>query len=221
MIEDLAGRFERRLVDDRDQVLHSGRLVDCPVEAADSFAGDPRPDGMRVEDDRVAGRQHAHHVAGQRRQRVGDGRDRADHAERGVLGHGQPVVAAVASHLRNSIPGTSLTILQLLDLVIEAADLRLFEFQPAQLVGLLIANPIDASDGLGPIGQRPVAESLEAFRRGGHRIVDRAEHAPIAVGVAVTAVRCSSASQLGEHLLHHLPDGLFVGLDHERTLSQS
>ena len=42
------------------------------------------------------------------------------------------------------------------------------------------------------------------------------------LGVAVTAVRRSSAlAQLGQHLLHDLPDGLFVGLDHERTLSQS
>ena len=144
-----------------------------------------------------------------------DGRDGADHAEWGILGHGQPVVAADASHFRNSMPGTSLTMLQLLDLVIEPADLCLFEFQPAQFVGLLIANLVNAGDGFATIGQGGVAELFEALVRGAHGVVDRLEDAPIAVlASAVAAGRARPTSQLGKHLLDNLPNGLFVGLDH-------
>ena len=51
------------------------------------------PGGMGVEDDRVARGQHVDRVGRQGRQAVGDRRDRADDAERGVVGQGQAVVA--------------------------------------------------------------------------------------------------------------------------------
>ncbi len=69
--------------------------------------------GMGVEDDRVARGQHVDRVARQRRQAVRDRRDRADDAERGVVGERQAVVARVvvgaevldARHARDGVAG--------------------------------------------------------------------------------------------------------------------
>ncbi len=131
MLEDLAGRFERRLFDDGEQVFQSGRLVNRPVEAANAFAGDPCPGRMRIEDDRVARRDHADDIAGQRGERVGDRRDGADHAERGILGHREAVVAAGGVALEELDSRHKFDDLQFLDFVVEAADLRLLELEPA------------------------------------------------------------------------------------------
>ena len=49
---------------------------------------------MRIDDHGVAAGDHVDRVAGDRGERMSDRRDRADHAERGVLDHGQAVVAA-------------------------------------------------------------------------------------------------------------------------------
>ncbi len=148
---------------------------------------------------------------------MSDWRDRSDHAEGCVLGHRQTVVAADGVALQEFDPRDELHDLQFLDLVIEAADLGFFEFHAAQLFGLLVANAIDAGDGLGAIFHRDVAELLESARRRGHRVIDGAKDTPIAVGVTVATVHGSAASalaQLGQHLLHDLSNGLFVGLNH-------
>ena len=76
---------------------------------------------------------------------------------------------------------------ELLDLVVEAPDLGLFELHAAQLFGLLVADAIDAGNGLGAVLHRHVAELFESARGGRDRVIDRAEDAPIAVRVAVAA----------------------------------
>src|SRR5580704_7544709 len=170
---------------------------------------------MRVEDDRVARSNHAHYVAGQCRQRVGDGRDGTDDAERCVLRHSEPVVAARRVALEKLDARHELDDVQLLNLVVEPADFCLFKFEPPQLVGLFVTNAVNAGDGLGPIGQRGIAKFLETVIRGRDCLVDGAENAPIAAARRAVAARPGGPStQLGEHLLHDLPNGLFVGLNH-------
>ncbi len=94
VLEDGIGRFERRLGDHANQVVDSQVAVDRLVEPSHAFGGDALAAGMRIDDQRVAAGDHADRVAGDRRQRMRHRRDRADHAERSVFDHGQPVVAA-------------------------------------------------------------------------------------------------------------------------------
>ena len=56
MVEQRVGRFERRLGDDADQVVDAQVAVDRLVEAAHAFGRDLLAAGMRIDDDRVAGR---------------------------------------------------------------------------------------------------------------------------------------------------------------------
>ena len=95
VVEQRRGRLERGRVDDREQVVDADRLADRLVEPPHALGRDPRPGGMGVEDDRVARGQHVDRVAGQRRQAVRHRRDRADDAERDVVGQRQAVVARV------------------------------------------------------------------------------------------------------------------------------
>ena len=138
----------------------------------------------------------------------------ADHAEGSVFGDGQTVVAAHGVALEKLDPRHELNDLELFNLVIEAADLRLFKLHPPQFFGLLVAEPIDALDGFGPIGHGGVAEFFETTRRGGHRVIDRAENAPVTASRRALTGAYRSATQLGQHFLHDLSNSLFVGLDH-------
>lgn len=79
---------------------------------------------------------------------MSDRRDRSDHSEGCVLGDSQAVITADGVALQKLDPRDELHDLQLLDLVVESADLCLFEFHAAQLFGLLVADAIDAGNGL-------------------------------------------------------------------------
>ena len=57
---------------------------------------------MGVHDQRIASRDHADDVAGQRRQRMGHRRDGPDDAEGSVLGESDPAIAAGAHLLRTN-----------------------------------------------------------------------------------------------------------------------
>ncbi len=62
MSEDLCGRIERRLLDDRHEILETGHLVNRPIEPPDSFAGDAGTTRVRVHNQRVPRRDHVHDV---------------------------------------------------------------------------------------------------------------------------------------------------------------
>ena len=93
VLEQRIGRFERRRVDDREEVVEAGRLADRLVEASDPFGGDLRAGGMSIEDDRVASGEHVDRIASESRQAVRHGSNRADDAERSVIRERQSAVA--------------------------------------------------------------------------------------------------------------------------------
>ena len=172
VLEDRVGRFQRRLGDHADQVVDAQVAVDRLVEAPDAFGRHAFAAGMRIDDHRVAGRDHADRVAGDRRQRVRDRRDRADHAERGVFDHGQAVVAAehlAAQELDARRPLAER--LELLDLVLEPADLGLFHLHRAQLDTLVDGDPANVADDAFAVFESALGELLERFPRGGDRFV--------------------------------------------------
>ena len=102
VLEERVGRVERGLGDHANEVVDPQVAVDRLVESPDALGGDALAAGVRVDDHRVAAGDHAHRVAGDRGQRMRDGRDGADDAERGVLDDAQTVVAA-ETLLRNEL----------------------------------------------------------------------------------------------------------------------
>jgi hypothetical protein len=96
---------------------------------------------VRVEDDGVAGGDDVDDVAAERGDGMRDRQNGADDAERRVLLQGDAVVAAHAVRLDPLDAGHELHDLQLLDLVLEAADLGLLELELAPLGGLSCRAP--------------------------------------------------------------------------------
>ena len=119
---------------------------------------------MRVDHDGVASGDHAHGVAGDRGERVGDRRDRADHAEGGVLDDGQAMVTAKHLAPHEFHAGRPLAEhLELFDLVFQPADLRLDKFHAAEFLGVVDRDPSDVVDRLAPAFH---AQPLELLERG-------------------------------------------------------
>ena len=120
-----------------------------------------------------------------RGQRVGHGRDGADHAERGVLDDGQAVIAAedlAAQEL--DARRTLAQRLELLDLVRQPADLRLLHFHRAQLDALVDGDAADVGDDARAVFERAAGKPLERLARRGHRLVDVGEQAEAALVAA-------------------------------------
>ena len=128
-----------------------------------------------------------------RGQRVRHRRDRADHAEGGVLDDRQAVVAAedLAAqelHARRTLAER----LELLDLVRQPADLRLFHLHRAQFDALVDGDAADVGDDAAAVFQRAAGEPLEGLARGRHGLVDVGEQAEAALVAAAAehAGRC-------------------------------
>ena len=132
--------LERRLLDDGDEVLDAGFARDGLVVGAHRHGGAFRGGRMRVEDHRVAGGDDVDDVAAQRRDGMRGRRDRADDAEGRVLLQRDAVVAAAAVGMQPLDAGHELDDLQLLDLVIEPADLRLLQLDAAPLGGVRLRH---------------------------------------------------------------------------------
>ena len=82
MLEQRLGGFECWFGDHTNQVVDPNFASDFFVESSNTFGGDQFSGRMRIDDDRISASQHADGVAGDRWQRVGDWRDRANDAER-------------------------------------------------------------------------------------------------------------------------------------------
>src|SRR5262249_24790551 len=167
--------------DDCQQVVNADGVVDGPVEELGALAGDTGAGRVWVEDDGVAGGEHADGVARERRQRVRHGRDGADDAERSVLGQRDAVLAAVSVGAQDLDAGGALgTDDQLLDLVRQPAELGLFKLFAAELFGLFDTDLADAGDGLAAILQAAGLELPLRLRRRLNGAVHVVEHAPAA-----------------------------------------
>ena len=127
--------------------------------------------------DGVAAGDHAHGVAGDRGERVGDRRDRADHAEGGVLDDGQAMVTAKHLAPHEFHAGRPLAEhLELFDLVFQPADLRLDKLHAAEFLGVVDRDPSDVVDRLAPAFHAQPLELLERLRGSGDGVVDAVEN---------------------------------------------
>ena len=135
VVEDRLGRFS---VGGSMIVIRLSMPNRCAIawlNARTPCGGDCAPPRVRVEDDRVARGEHVDRVARQRRQRCVTG-VMTPMTPNGAYSSRQSRRPLLALVLRNSTPGTSSRICELLDLVLEPADLRLLELHPAPSVGV-------------------------------------------------------------------------------------
>ncbi len=104
-------------------------------------------------------------VTGQRRQRMRDGRDDADHSEGCIFLEGDAVLAAEGLGTEELHAGDAVgDHLELLDLGREPADLRLRQLLAAKLLRLLAADLADAGDGAATVVQPPRASKAASSR---------------------------------------------------------
>ena len=215
VVEKLRGRLERGRVDDSQQVVQPGRLADRLVEPANSQGGNLASRRMGVEDDRVAGRQHVDCVGRQGRQAVCDRGDCPDDSERRVVGEGQSVVPAgvVGAQVLDARNQRD-RLLELGDLVIEPADLGLFQLSSAQLVGPVNTDSPDAVDGLLAVGQTAAPELLEGRSGRLDGGIDGGEYTevPCRMSGRLAVAGDGPVAHLGQDLLNHVADQIFSHL---------
>ena len=137
--------IQRRLLDDARDVFNAGLAVNGLVVGAHGHGGASRRAGMRVEHHGVAGGDDVDDVAAQRGNRMRAGRDRANDAERRVFLQRDAVIAAAPVRPQPVHAGNELDDLQLLDLVVEPADLGFVEFDPAPRLGVFLGQGLDDS----------------------------------------------------------------------------
>ena len=193
-----------------------------------ALAGDAGAAGVRVADQGVAGGQHVDGVAGQRRQRVRHRRDDADDAERGVFLQGDAVLAAEGFGAQELDAGDAVgDDLELLDLVLEPADLGLFQFLAAELLGLVDADLADAVDGLAAVVQAAAPRTAAGRRPRRRRRSSTSSKTPRR---RPWRGRCSrrrlavAVAHLGQDLLDHVADqvvgdlhGVISSIIHHKT----
>ena len=132
VMENLVGRFQRRLSNDTDQVVDTQVGMNRFIEPPNSFGSDPFSARMRVDHQGVTRCDHADRIAGDRRQGMSDRGDRTDDAKGGMFNNGQSMVttenlATQELHARRSFAKCS----QFFDLVLQAADFRLLHLHRA------------------------------------------------------------------------------------------
>src|SRR5690349_12340841 len=114
---------------------------------------------MRIDDQRVAAGDHADGIAGDRGERMGDGSDDADDAEWGVLDHRQAMIAAVDLAPHELDAGSFFAEgLELLDLVLQPADLGFVHLHRAELDAVVDRDATDMADDPLAVFQAPLAE---------------------------------------------------------------
>ena len=138
--------LERRLDDGGEKVGDAGFFRDRLIVFTDGDGGALRGGRVRVVGHGIAGGDHVDRVAGEGRNTVGRGRDRADDSPRSIVDDGEAGVAAEGHAVDHFDAGNELAADgEFFDLVIEAADFGLVEFDLAPLLGFLHAEL--ANDG--------------------------------------------------------------------------
>src|SRR5437773_6510643 len=117
--------------------------------------------GMSIEDHRVASREHADGVAGQRRQRVSHRRDGADDAKGSIFRKRDTIFAAARLrsqelNARRPLAGND----EFFDLVLKPADFGFFHFFTAKRLGLIDADSTNAVHRFAAIFQAALLELL-------------------------------------------------------------
>ena len=196
--------LHRGLLDDGRDVLNAGLAKDRLVVGAHCDRRATRRARMRVEHDGISRRADVHDVAAQCRNRMRARRDRAHDAEGRVFLQRDAVIAAAGVGPEPFHAGDELDNLQLLDLVIEPANLRLveFEFAPHFRVGL--RHRLDDLDDLHARRDAGLLELQEGFLRGGAGFIGVGVHAELAacsgrggVALAIAAAVCLRGGSRG------------------------
>ena len=107
-------------------------------------------------------------------------RDRADDAEGRVFLERDAVIAAARIGPEPLHAGDELDDLELLDLVVEPADLRLVEFELAPHFRVGLGHRLDDLDDLNARGDAALLKLEEGLVRGGAGFVGIGEHAELA-----------------------------------------
>jgi len=211
VLEDHVCRLQRGLGDQADQVVDPHVAVNGFVVAPHALGRHPLAAGMRVDDQRVAGRDHADRIARDRGQRVGYRGDGADHAEGRVLDDRQAAVAAVHLAPQELDAGAAFAQrFQLFDLVLQAADLGFVHLHRAQFDALVDRDPADVADDPFAVLQAPLAQPLVSLGRRRDGFAGVAKD-PVAALVAGAADGRDSA-HFGQDLSDHVADQCFVDL---------
>ena len=109
---------------------------------------------------------------------MGHGGNRTNHTERGVLDHGEAMIAAKHLAVHELDPRHLLAEhLQLPDLVLESADLRLGKLQGPEFLGVVDGDPANVGDRLPAALHAEPLELLEGVGGGPDSLVDAPEHA--------------------------------------------
>ncbi len=176
---------------------------------------------MRVEHHGIAGRHDVDDIAGQSRDRVCRRGHRADHAERGVLLERDSVVAATAVRAEPLDSRHVTDDVQLLDLVIETANLGFLQLDATPFIGVGLAHALDDLDDFAPgldalfaqLEERPGRSVAGIIRILEHTKVLAAAFATATAGALVFAGRRSGgsiATQPPEDVLDHVADQCFI-----------
>src|SRR5262249_29293001 len=152
--------------------------------------------------------------AGNRRQRMGNWRDAADDAERGVLDNGEPVIAAEDIAFQKLDARRSLAKnLELLDLVLQPPDLCLLHFHRAELNTGVDRNAADVVDDPLSDFQTVCTKLLERLAGRSDSLVSKGKHAVPAGEIAATGCMRRGIKpwpiDLGQNLLHYAADQIF------------
>ena len=175
MLEDGLGRFVGRRNDERDQVLDPEPFGDGPVVRRNGVGNAVNAAGVRVADERVARGDHVDGVGRDGRNRMGDGRDHADHSEGRELLEAEAMRSARRVRLEPLDSGNPMQHPELLDLVLEPADPGLLELERPPWDRVLRRHRFDAChDGFTVVERQP-AELTLGFGRRGDRIIDPRE----------------------------------------------
>ena len=149
------------------------------------------------------------------------GRDCADNPERRVFFESDAVIATQRGRVQPLHPGDELNNLELLDFVIEAANLGFFQFDAPPLTRVGISHGFDDVNDLSARLDAFLLQLRECVRCGSASLGGVIEDAEVfagavalvtaAVGFAVAGgwTRCGSrraSAETAQNFLHHVPD---------------